>query len=86
MAPKTKNQPLDQDKALAGVLALLVAQREEQLGAEGAEERKTEVILASAGLQANEIAPLVGKNYDAVKKTIQRGRQGPKKKAPSKGS
>jgi DNA-directed RNA polymerase specialized sigma24 family protein len=86
MAPKTKNQPLDQDKALAGVLALLVAQREEQLGAEGAEERKTEVILASAGLQANEIAPLVGKNYDAVKKTIQRGRQGPKKKAPPKGS
>ena len=85
MAGSTKNQLLDQSKALAGMLALLVAQREEQLGTEGAESRKTEVILASAGLQANEIAPLVGKNYDAVKKTIQRGRQSPTKKASPQG-
>jgi DNA-directed RNA polymerase specialized sigma24 family protein len=84
MPNQAKNQPLDQSKAMTGVLALLIAQREEQLGAEGAEERKTEVILASAGLQPNEIAPLVGKKYGAVAKTIQRARPKPKKKTSPK--
>jgi DNA-directed RNA polymerase specialized sigma24 family protein len=69
------SEPLEQTKAINAVLALLVAQREERIGANGAEPRKTEIILASAGLNANQIAPLVGKKYDAVAKTIQRGRK-----------
>jgi DNA-directed RNA polymerase specialized sigma24 family protein len=74
MAGQTKNQPIDQEKALSAVLALLVAQREERLAGDGTEPRKTEAVLASVGLTATEIAPLVGKSTDAVKKTIQRAR------------
>jgi hypothetical protein len=79
--PRETSEPLDQGKALNAVLALLVAQRDERIGTNGAEPRKTEVILASAGLNASEIAPLVGKKYDAVAKTIQRGRTPEWKKA-----
>lgn len=78
MAAKATNQALDQDKAISAVLALLVADREERLSGDGAEPRKSEVVLASVGLTVNEIAPLVGKSTDAVTKTIQRARQ-PKK-------
>jgi DNA-directed RNA polymerase specialized sigma24 family protein len=81
---RESGEPLDQGKALNAVLALLVAQRQERNGTNGAEPRKTEMILASAGLNATEIAPLVGKKYDAVVKAIQRGRQpGQKRKKKS---
>lgn len=79
MASKTVS--IEQSKAINAVLALLTAQREEQLGGDGAEPRRTEVVLASVGMTAPEIAPLVGKSTDAVAKAIQRARQ-PKKKAP----
>jgi DNA-directed RNA polymerase specialized sigma24 family protein len=75
MAGQTKNQPLDQEKAISAVLALLVAQREERLSGDGAEPRRTEALLASVGMTASEIAPLVGKTTDAVAKAIQRGRK-----------
>ena len=84
MAAKAKNQALDQDKAINAVLALLVADREERLAGDGAEPRKSEVVLASVGLTANEIAPLVGKSTDAVTKTIQRARQPKKSSARTK--
>jgi DNA-directed RNA polymerase specialized sigma24 family protein len=64
---------LDQDKALAGVLGLLVAEREERLN-DKKDPRKTEVILADAGLAIGDIAKLMGKNYEAVKMAIRRGR------------
>jgi DNA-directed RNA polymerase specialized sigma24 family protein len=67
----------DADKVMAGVLAILVAEREERLN--GADEKnkppKTEVLLANAGLSANEIAQVMGKNIDGVRKAIQRGRK-----------
>lgn len=84
MAAKATNQALDQDKAISAVLALLVADREERLAGDGAEPRKSEVVLASVGLTANEIAPLVGKSTDAVTKTIQRARQPKKSSARTK--
>lgn len=60
---------------MAAVLAMLVVDREDRLGSvQNGDARKTELVLATAGLQAPEIAPLVGKNVDAVRKTIQRGR------------
>jgi len=85
VAGKANPQPLDHQKALTAVLALLIAERQERLDANGANELpKTEVILASAGLQPTEIAPLVSKNYEAVKKTIQRGRPKPMRKPASR--
>lgn len=76
MAAKQKKDEtleLDQDKALAGVLGLLVAEREERLS-DKKDPRKTEVILADAGLAIGDIAKLMGKKYDAVKMAIRRGR------------
>lgn len=73
MASKDADSTLTGDKALAGMLALQVAEREERLGDEK-DARKTEVVLASAGLTATEIAALMGKKVDAVRKAIQRGR------------
>jgi DNA-directed RNA polymerase specialized sigma24 family protein len=74
MAGNDTESTLTGDKALAGMLALLVAEREERLGDEK-DARKTESVLASAGLTANEIAALMGKKVDAVRKAIQRGRR-----------
>lgn len=74
---------MEHGKAINAVLALLVAQREERLAGDDAEPRKTEAVLASVGLTASEIAPLVGKTTDAVTKTIQRARK-PNKKARKK--
>ena len=62
----------DMARLRADVAAIRVAARrpaKDRLKGNG-EERKTEVILAAAGLGANEIAPLVGKHYGAVAKTI----------------
>src|SRR5438477_83327 len=64
-------EPLDQGKTLAGILALLVAEREERLSDDKSSPVKTEVLLASSGLTAGEIAQLMGKNLAAVRKTIQ---------------
>jgi len=62
---------------MAGVLAILVAEREERLNGTDDKNKaaKTEVLLANAGLSATEIAQLMGKNLAAVRKTIQRGRK-----------
>lgn len=68
-------QPLSLDKSMAAVLAMLVADREDRLAENGKEPRKTELVLATVGMQASEIAPLVGKNVEAVRKAIQRGRK-----------
>jgi DNA-directed RNA polymerase specialized sigma24 family protein len=76
----TKKQtavPPDLAKVMAGVLAILVAEREERL--DGTDERnkpaKTEVLLSNAGLTPGEIAQVMGKNLAAVRKAIQRGRK-----------
>jgi hypothetical protein len=70
-------QTLDEAKVMAGVLALLIAEREDHLNASDAKytPAKTEVVLAGAGLTAPEVAALVGKNLAGVRKTIQRGQK-----------
>lgn len=61
------------EASMRGVLALLADERESRVGNDrGA--RKTELVLADAGLSIGEIASLLGKNYDTVKQTIRRGR------------
>jgi hypothetical protein len=62
-----------QRMALKGMLALMVADREERAGRHA---RKTELVLADAGLPPAEIARLTGKSYAAVAKSIQRSRKG----------
>lgn len=72
--PKTP-EPISMDKALTAMLALLVAEREDRIASSpNGSTRKTESILAVGGLKADEIAPLVGKNVDAVRMTIKRSR------------
>lgn len=75
-APNNNRDPLPADKALSAMLALLVADREDRIATEpdGTSLRKTEVVLAAGGLTAAEIVPLVGKNLEAVRSTIKRGR------------
>jgi DNA-directed RNA polymerase specialized sigma24 family protein len=67
---------LDSAKVMAGILALLVTEREDRLNASDQyKPPKTEVVLSSAGLNANEIASLMGKTPAAAQKAIQRGRK-----------
>ena len=61
------------DTATAGVLALLVDEREHR-SKEEKSEAKTEVLLANAGVSVEDIVALTGKKPGAVRKTIQRGR------------
>ena len=80
MATK-KAEPLrlDSEKAMGGVLALLAAEREERINGKQ-EPRKTEVVLAGAGLANSEIAALVGKKPAAVGMTVSRAaRKKPRK-------
>jgi DNA-directed RNA polymerase specialized sigma24 family protein len=67
----------EQGKVMAGMLAILVAEREERLN--GTDEKnkptRTEVLLSNAGLTANEVAQIMGKSVAGVQKAIQRGRK-----------
>jgi DNA-directed RNA polymerase specialized sigma24 family protein len=58
---------------MAGILAMLVDEREERLR-ENKGARKTELLLADAGLSIEDIAAVMGKKYDAVRMTISRSR------------
>jgi hypothetical protein len=60
------------EAALSGILAMMTAEREET---EGATRRKTEVVLAEAGQNNQEIGQLVRKGADAVSKVVERDRK-----------
>jgi DNA-directed RNA polymerase specialized sigma24 family protein len=70
-----RDQPLElsADKSAAGSLALQIEERERRLD-EKHLPRKTEVVLAGAGLTSAEIAALMGKEKGAVAKAITRSR------------
>jgi DNA-binding NarL/FixJ family response regulator len=80
---------LDQAKAITAMLAMLVAEREDHRTGDDGEDRPTEVVLFAAGLSDAEIAQLLGKSPNAVKKARQhyRDRAKREKKAvrPKKG-
>jgi DNA-directed RNA polymerase specialized sigma24 family protein len=61
------------DAALAGILALLVDEREER-AKQSKPDVRTEVLLADVGLSVDEIVAVTRKNAGAVRKAIQRGR------------
>lgn len=71
---------IDPFKAMAGVLALMVEEREARLGSDG-NAVKTEVLLAQAGLSNEEIATVMGKKPDAVRMAIQRAKAKAKAKS-----
>lgn len=81
MAAKGQPESIPLEQSMAGVLALLVADRQERGHADDAP--KTEVLLDSAGLTTSTIARLLGKNEGAVRKSVQRARK-PAKKAGRK--
>lgn len=62
------------DDLLRAILTVLIDERE-QRGAERPGQRRTELILADAGLPPATIAQLLGKNSDAVRMAIARARK-----------
>jgi DNA-directed RNA polymerase specialized sigma24 family protein len=70
---KKRRHEIPPESTMAGLLALLVDEREARTR-DDKEARKTEVLLADAGLSVDDIATVMGKNPGAVRKSIQRGR------------
>jgi hypothetical protein len=62
------------ESALAGILALLIDEREYRTRGDQ-DAAKTEVLLAQAGLSIEDIATVTGKKYDTVRMAISRGRK-----------
>jgi DNA-directed RNA polymerase specialized sigma24 family protein len=69
---------LSPEQVMAGILAMLVAEREDRLasldGKGKFEPKKTELILSEAGLSAQQIAGFLGKKPNTVLKTLSRAR------------
>jgi hypothetical protein len=62
------------ESAMAGILALLIDEREERMRSDK-DGVRTELLLARAGLSIEEIATVTGKKYDAVRMAIRRGKK-----------
>lgn len=70
-------EKLTQEQLLLGVVALLAADRDDRIATAGPSSsaiRKTEVVLADAGLAALDIAKILNKKANSVTKTITRAR------------
>lgn len=72
-----KLEPIPLEQAMAGVLAMLAAERDDNANPSRRSEdrRKTEVILADAGLAPAQIGQILGKKANSVAKTIERARK-----------
>lgn len=68
-----RNEGLGLESIMLGILALLAAERDERQD-DTAKARRTEVILAAAGMSAGEIGKVLGKSRDAVRMTIARAK------------
>jgi hypothetical protein len=79
---KQSEEPLTLEQSMSGILALLVAERDERLGR--GDPPPTDVLLADAGLGYGEISRVTGRPYEAVKSAVRRGRdgRGRKKRSP----
>lgn len=67
----TEQHEVATSKALAGILALLIEERQERVAGDK-DATKIEVLLAGAGLANEDIAAVANKSPDAVRKTIER--------------
>lgn len=71
-------EELTVERAMIGLLALMAADRDERVAAldkSSAPPRRTEVVLADAGLTAQQIGLLLNKKPNSVAKTVARARQ-----------
>jgi hypothetical protein len=75
--------PLPIDKTMAAVLGVLIAERDERISPP-VNPRKTELILADAGLAIGDIALLTGKKYSAVQMAISRAKSRTKPVGPKR--
>ncbi len=71
------SEPTPTDPALLALLALLAADRDTQ---SPDSKLPTEIVLSRVGLGNADIAAVVGKSPDAVRKMVERAKSGPKKK------
>lgn len=73
-----KTEAMSLEQAMTGVLAMLAAARDDELNpARKLEDRrKTEVILAGAGLTPTQISQILDKKANTVAKAIARARKG----------
>jgi hypothetical protein len=60
---------------LTAILLLLLEEKNQREEKDNCKGQKVEVLLVAAGLTASDISSLIGKNLEAVKKAIQRGRK-----------
>lgn len=67
------------DMLVRAMLALQIADRDQRVV--GGEARRSEVVLAEAGISLSEIAALTGREYDVVKGVARRGREAEAKAA-----
>ena len=65
--------PNRQERLLAALVALLAAERDERLD-HRIDERRSEVVLADAGMSIAEIAQVLGRSPEAVKSAVRRQR------------
>jgi DNA-directed RNA polymerase specialized sigma24 family protein len=71
-------EELTVERAMIGLLALMAADRDERVAAHDkspAPPRRTEVVLADAGLTSQQIGLLLNKKPNSVAKTISRAKQ-----------
>ena len=79
----TQVATLDIAAALTALLALAAAARDDAVTAPE-DRRRTEVVLADAGLTLGQIAAVTGRKYETVKTTLRRARAAqPRRRAPS---
>ena len=78
MAENRGSAVLAVEQVMAGILAMLIAEREDRLAALGGngskDPKRTELILSDAGLSIQQIAGLLGKKSNTVAKTLSRVR------------
>lgn len=72
------------DALLRAMLALQIADRDERL--HGADPRRSEVVLADAGLTLTQIASITGRKYEAVKGAVRRAREAEQARTTPKSS
>lgn len=72
-AQAAEGSQVSAEAAMAGILALLVDERENRIAGQK-DAQKTELLLKAAGLSVDEISAVTGRKRDAVRKTIERAR------------
>jgi DNA-directed RNA polymerase specialized sigma24 family protein len=73
--PSGAMQELTLEETMRGLLALQIADREERIAGAGS-PRRTDLVLADAGLSYAVIAALTGKKANTVAKAVERHRKG----------